>query len=280
MKTIFKKSHLPFIRNTLKNGNGRDFWNLARTMQDENGLQHQLPAEIMLLKRGANQNDPWAMCELARTYFYHCGDVFLPHALHYWKQAAMLNDEGAKYDLAHAPILNRILSYHSFDNNEYKEIEMKCALLAEFILHKPWLGAWNTLDDYTKEARCNEVAAIVCQFLQIPKVTIEIIPNLTFQGMIVDGLASWDNKISIRKEIFNGIVRVIELIFHELGHMIAFEIIRNTPNGLKLKEICGITDQRIKSWENQDMGYEVVTSEEDPDTLSYGVYTLWATFFN
>jgi hypothetical protein len=62
--------------------------------------------------------------------------------------------------------------------------------------------------------------------------------------------------------------------------MIAFEIIRNTPNGIRLKEICGITDQRIKSWENQDMGYEVVTSEEDPDTLSYGVYTLWATFFN
>ena len=27
------------------------------------------------------------------------------------------------------------------------------------------------------------------------------------------------------------------------------------------------------------MGYEVITSEEDPDTLSYGVYTVWASFF-
>ena len=82
MKTIFKKSHLPFIRHTLSNGSGRDNWNLARTMQDENGLQHQLPAEIMLLEKGANQNDPWSMCELARTYFHHCGDLFLPKALH------------------------------------------------------------------------------------------------------------------------------------------------------------------------------------------------------
>ena len=68
-------------------------------------------------------------------------------------------------------------------------------------------------------------------------------------------------------------------LFHELGHMVAFEILRKTSHGAKLKEMYGITDQRLISWENKTMGYEVITSEEDPDTLSYGVYTLWLAFF-
>lgn len=280
MKTIFKKSHLPFIRHTLSNGSGRDNWNLARTMQDENGLQHQLPAEIMLLEKGANQNDPWSMCELARTYFHHCGDLFLPKALHYLIKSAMLNDEVAKHDIEHLPIIERILNYKSFDDNKYKEIEVKCALLTEFILHKPWITSWNLLDDYTKEIRINELAKICCQILQVPDTKLSFVPNLTFEGMIVDGLANWDNTILIRKELSNDLVRIVELIFHELGHMVAFEILRNTPSSNKLKEIYGITDQRIEQWNNKVMGYEVVTFEEDPDTLSYGVYVLWATFFN
>lgn len=279
MKNIFKKSHLPFLKPTLKNGSGRDLWTLTRMMQDENGLQHQLSAEIMLLERGAQKGDPWSMCELARTYFYHCGDTFLPMALHYWVKAAMKNDEGAKYDLAHAPICERILSYRSFDGNKYKEIEMKCALLVELYLHKPWEGNWNTLDDYTRDIRCKELVKIACATLQIPEVDFAITSNLSFQGNIVDGLAGWDNKVSIRKEILIDLERVIEVIFHELGHIVTFEIRRRTPLGYKLKEIYGITDDRIAAWENNVMGYEVVTFEEDPDTLSYGIYILWATFF-
>lgn len=279
MKTIFKKSHLPFIKNTLENQNGRDLWSLARCMQDENGLQHQIPAEIALLERGAQKNDPWSMCELARSYFYHCGDLFLPKALYFWSQAALQNDDGAKYDLEHLPILKRILSYRSLDGNQYKEMEMKCALLSEWYLHQPWKGSWDLLDDNTREMRCRELINVVLQVLQMPKVEFCVVPNLSFQGMVVDGLAGWDNKISIRKEILVDIERLIVVLFHELGHIVAFEIIRKTPCGIKLKEICGITDQRLISWENKTMGYEVITSEEDPDTLSYGVYILWATFF-
>ena len=280
MKTIFKKSHLPFIRNTFSNSNGRDYWNLARTMQDENGLQHQLPAEIMLLERGALLNDPWSMCELARTYFHHCGDIFLPKAINYFVKAAILNDVGAKYDLEHLPIIERILNYKSFDNNKYKEMEVKCALLAELILHKPWIVSWNKLDTYTIQTRINELTSIACKVLQVPDTKISLIPNLTFEGNIVDGLANWDNTIFIRTEISTDLERLIEVIFHELGHMVAFEILRNTPNSNKLKELYGITDQRIEKWNNKVMGYEVVTFEEDPDTLSYGVYVLWKAFFS
>ena len=279
MKTIFKKSHLPYLKNTLKSGTGRDLWNVVRCMQDENGLQHQLPAEIMLLERGAQKDDPWSMCELARMYFNHCGDLFLPMALRYWIQAALQNDNGALFDLKHLPILNRILSYRSFDNNQYKEIEMKCTLLTEWYLVRPWEGNWNLLDQNTREIRLRQLVEVVCPILQIPKLEISIIPNLTFNNVIVDGLAGWDNKITLRKEIFVDLERLIEVIFHELGHIITFEIQRKTQHFEELKRIYGITNERINSWINKDMGYDVVTYEEDPDTLSYGVYTLWATFF-
>ena len=119
---------------------------------------------------------------------------------------------------------------------------------------------------------------IACQILELPHVGIKLIPNLTFQGNIVDGLANWDNTIFIRKELVNDKTRLVELIYHELGHMIAFEIIRGN-NKEKFKQIYGLTEERINSWQLGTMGYEVPTSEEDPDTLSYGVYTLWATFF-
>ena len=279
MKVIFKKSHLPFLKPTLKNGSGRDLWSLARIMQDENGLQHQLPAELMLLEKGAHKNDPWAMCELARTYFSYCGDMFLPMAIKYMVKAAKQNDSGALHDLSHLPIIERILSYKSFDNNLYKEKEMKCALLTEIYLSRSWETSWNLLDYNTRLFRLNNLIQVSCDVLEIPKIQLEITPNMTFNGMIDDGLAHWDYKISLRKEILDDIERTIEVFFHELGHIVTFEIIRNASNRNRLKEIYGLSEQRIATWQQNVMGYEVTTSEEDPDTLSYGVYTLWATFF-
>lgn len=279
MKTIFKKSNLPFLKSTLKGGSGRDYWTLTRMMQDENGLQHQLPAEIALLQIGVIKNDIWSMCELARTYYYHCGDIFLPLAIRYWIKAAKNNDEGAKSDLNNLPLVERILSYHSFDNNQYKEVEMKSALLTELCLHKIWEGEWNSLDFSIKENRLRNLFKVICSVYEIPEVNLEIIPNLTFNNYIVDGLAGWDNKITLRKEIFEDLERLIEVVFHELGHILTFEMLRGTVLGNKLKCIYGITEERLNSWRESKMGYEVITSEEDPDTLSYGVYTLWATFF-
>ena len=279
MKNIFKKSNIPFLKYVLHEGNGRDNWNLVRVMQDKNGLQHQLPAEIELLNRGATQGDAWSMCELARTYFNYCGDLFLPHALRLWKQSALQNDSGARYDIENAPIYHRILSYQSFDENEYNAIEMKCAMLAEYYLTKLGLCPWNLASTEERIKRCENLFIVACQVMKIPQTKLEFIPNLTFNEMLVDGLAHWDYRISIRKEILDDFERLIEIIFHELGHMVAFEILRNTENSNNLKNIYGITDERIASWNNKEMGYEVVTFEEDPDTLSYGVYTMWATFF-
>ena len=42
---------------------------------------------------------------------------------------------------------------------------------------------------------------------------------------------------------------------------------------------CSSRPERIKSWHRKDMGLEVITGEEDPDSLSYGVYTTWLIHF-
>ena len=279
MKNIFKKSNIPFMKEVLHNGQGRDNWNLARVMQDQNGLQHQLPAEIALFSRGATQGDTWSMCETARLYFNHCGDLFLPQALSLWKKAVLQNDNGAIYDVNNMPIVDRVLSYQSYDNNEYNAIEMKCALLTECYLTKLGLCPWENANTEERIKRCENLTYMVYQILKIPQIKLEFIPNLMFNGAIVDGLAHWDYRISIRAELLNDYERLIEVLFHELGHQVVFEITRNNENSNMLKQIYGITDERIASWKNQEMGYEVPTTEEDPDTLSYGVYTMWATFF-
>ncbi len=279
MKNVFKKSHIPFLKKVLHEGNGRDNWVIARTMQDEDGLAHQLPAEIVLLSRGAFQGDAWSMCELARNYFNYCEDLFLPQALSLWKRAILKGDDGAKYDVCNLPIYERILSYKSYDENKYKAIEMKCAMLAEYHLTKLGIYPWSNAVLADRKSRCINLINAACQVLQIPPIQLEFIHALAFDGMMVDGLAEWDCKISIREEILNDFERLIEVLFHELGHMVAFEIIRSTEHSSRLKEIYEITDERVESWNKKEMGYEVITSEEDPDTLSYGVYTLWATFF-
>ncbi len=279
MKTIFKKSHLPFLKHVLHEGEGREYWNLARTMQDENGLQHQLPAELALLRRGAADGDAWSMCELARNYFHHCGDLFLPEALRLWKQAVLQNDGGAKFDVENLPIYDRILAYSDKDGHPYKTLEMRCALLTEWHLTRLGFFAWENMSDSERKARCAAIAEDACRLLQVPSVALEYTPNLTFNGGTVDALAHWEGKITIREELLPDLERIIELLFHELGHIAAFDILRGTENGKRLKELFGLTDERVASWGRNEMGYEVPTSEEDPDTLSYGVYTLWATFF-
>ena len=279
MKNIFKKSNIPFMKEVLHSGNGRDNWNLARTMQDKNGLQHQLPAEISLLMRGAADGDIWSSCELARNYFSYCPDLFLPEALSLWKTAVLADDVGAKWDVENRPIYDRIMNYRSSDGDFYLTTEMKCAMLTEWYLEKLGRSPWDKLTDRERTVRVKELIRAVCPVLQIPDVQAEFIPYLTFGGNIVDGLAGWDNKVTFRAEILPDIERMVEIVFHELGHIVTFEMMRGGANGKRLQELYGITDERMDSWQRNEQGYEVPTSEEDPDTLSYGVYLMWGTFF-
>ncbi len=279
MKTVFLKSHLPFLKNTLHKGSGRDLWKLSRIMQESNGVQHQLPVELALLEKGVHLGDAWSMCELARTLFKCGGDLFLPKALRLWRDAATQKDAGTLRDIACLPIRERILSYTSPDGNRYCETEIKCALLVEWHLTGLGLVSWADLDITEKASRAKALISDCCAVLGIPEVRSEFIPQLTFKESLVDGLASWDGRISIREEVLLDFERTIEVILHELGHIVTYEIRKGGKKAESLKEQFGITDDRIHAWERGDMGVCVTVTEEDPDTLSYGVYTAWGAFF-
>ena len=206
-------------------------------------------------------------------------DLFLPEALRLWKSAVLQNDGGAKADIENLPIYGRIWAYSSADSNAYKTLEMQCALLTEWHLTHFGFFAWEKMQDSERKARCEALVEDACRLLGVPTVKMEYTPSLTFNGATVDALAHWEGKITIREELLPDLERIIELLFHELGHIAAFDILKGTENGQRLKALFGLTDARIASWGRNEMGYEVPTSEEDPDTLSYGVYALWATFF-
>ena len=68
------------------------------------------------------------------------------------------------------------------------------------------------------------------------------------------------------------------LIFvHELGHFVVWGMLsQHRPDQMRR---FGISDARVQAWKRRDMGMEVPVTEEDPDTLSYGVYTNWMILF-
>ena len=100
-------------------------------------------------------------------------------------------------------------------------------------------------------------------------------------GFLLAFYFAWKKDIDAIIECLIGLVIgfVFSPILHELGHIVTFEMMRGGANGKRLQELYGITDERMDSWRRNEQGYEVPTSEEDPDTLSYGVYLMWGTFF-
>ena len=279
MDIIFKKSNLPYLERVIENpGSGRDQWRLTRMMQDRDALNHQLSSELLLLQRGAHAGDVWSMCELARTYFHHCGDLFLPHAMMWWRKAALQKDQGALWDIGNLPIRQRILNYQSGEN-EYANIEMQCTMLAEW--HLTGLGIWD-YDMLSQTALARRSAALVADvtpLLELPEIDFAVVPGLNHQGNVVDGLAYSDGRVQIRSEMMRDRKRLVQVIFHELGHQVEYQILLERPNAQRLQSLFRLSPERIASWSTGAMGYEVSTMEEDPDTLSYGVYTNWLLFF-
>ena len=279
MNIIFKKSSLPFLKGSLHDRKqGRNLWTLARMMQNEEGLQNQHPTELMLLQEGAYRGDVWSMCELARTCFEHGGDLLLPQALSWWKKAIERGDEGARWDVQNRPILARIRAYRGMES-EYANIEMRCAMLAEYFLTDLGCVFWNSLSPAEQIRRLQRLVQAACPILRIPSVTVEGVYGLSIHGVVADGVADPCGKLFLRGEMLAEYERLIEVIFHELGHFVTFAMWNPSPATAGLQKLYGISDRRAEAWKTGAMGYEVPISEEDPDTLSYGVYTQWAILF-
>lgn len=278
MKTIFKISDLPFLKKFAdRSATSREHWKLAVSMRHEDGFIGHTSSKIMLLQKGAYEADPYCMCELARVCYKDCSDLLLPMALSWWHKAAIQKDEGTLWDLDNRWILQRINGY-SCGKTEYANIEMRCALLTEWILTRLGRDRWDELPFAEQEERVRKLIEAASVHLHIQPPNFYTAETLRSGSIYADGLAHYQgHRLGIRQGVFRNYPRLIQVLFHELGHFVVWSMWSGT-NEEQMNRF-GITAQRIKSWHNREMGLKVPTGEEDPDSLSYGVYTTWLIHF-
>ncbi len=302
MKIIFNKDDLPLVGRVADgNASPREYWQLACRMRDENGFRKQDSVKVMLLQKGAFQGDPWSMCELARHYYSRVisnsgtaqngfsgeGESF-PLALSWWKKAAVFQDPGAGRDLTRLEkeLETAIAAYRSGgeEGQEYEDLELRCAMLTEWILTRMGRDCWDVLEFEEKRRRVQVLMDVAAAQLHIRPVKPKVEEKLIMaDGREAGGLAYInDRKIGLRRCDFDDYHRLIQVIFHELGHFVVYSILRDdgakTTAAEQMKRFC-ITEERVNAWKRGDKGIHVPVGEEDPDTLSYGVYTCWMVLF-
>lgn len=280
MKIIFKKSDLPFLSKFAQHDTSpRDHWRLATRMRDRDGFVDHLSSRELLLQRGAFAGDPWSMCELARHYYLNGESTALPLALSWWHKAARRRDKGALSDLNLRDLPARIRNYTG-GKGSYADIEMRCALLAEWHLTRMGQDVWELLPYSQQLQRVEALVDAVVPVLQIPPTAVYVKdPLLTVSGHPADGVAHYDppRRIGLNRGIFANYRRLLQVIFHELGHQVVFTMLYDGDTQQMAR--YGITEQRRTGWRRDAQGIEVPMTEEDPDSLSYGVYTTWLVLF-
>lgn len=283
MKNIFKKSDLPLIDKAVHNKDALDEQvGLYYKIRVEDGFVRHIATEVILLERAAMMGNGYAIWELAQHYFYDEAVRNLPLSLHWWKKAIVMGNAAAKqrYTELREYLISAIADYKE-GFGEYADLELRLAMLTEIYLFELGSLSWQSLSDSERIERINKLAYASAPLLDAPFSGISATPGLTFtengRTYTVDGLAHPDRRaITLRSEMMVNIERVIAVLFHELGHLVCFRAMGDYEYAKK----WGLTPERIASWHSGAMGYEVKTSEEDPDSLSYGVYTHWAILFD
>ena len=89
------------------------------------------------------------------------------------------------------------------------------------------------------------------------------------------------NRIAIKTSSFLNYERLVVLLFHELGHHVVWAMrVAKEPEKSKLFELYGLTQDRLQKWNDNEIGYAISLIEEDPDTLSYGVWMEYRLLFS
>jgi hypothetical protein len=156
-------------------------------------------------------------------------------------------------------------------------------MLSDIYLFDLGLTDWSHLTNGERMERINALTAAVAPLLMIDTPEMKAVPNLTYteKGEVrrAQGLAHPEGWIDLDLDMLADYERTIAVIFHELGHFVCFRATTGNENARRVMEAYGLDEARVNSWKRGEMGIEVPTSEEDPDTLSYGVYTNWAILF-
>lgn len=275
MNIVFQKSKLPFLKKFREHTETpRDCWTLARAMRTEDGFRAQDASILHLLQEGAWRGDPFSMCELGRYLYENGEDEFLPVALSWWHKAVRLNDEGAIWDSANRPISERIARFHV--KGGYSDIEMRCVMFTDLILLRLGRDIWSGLPFSEREVRIRTLVDLCAKQLFLPNTPpVRFEANYRMNGVLADGSATNGGELVIRREVCDDFDRLVQVIFHELGHFTEYAAERDPS----LRALFGLQNERVASWARGEMGLEVSTFEEDADTLSYGVYTHYTILF-
>lgn len=283
MSIIFDVRQRPLI-NKAGSGTatGQEHGQLAQAMMQQEGLIFQRQAVRMQLQRGAWTGDPWCMGQLARSYYDQSREL-LPHALCWWRRAAVASDRGALEDLQRLPIEADILQYRS-NSSEFADMVLRCAMLAEWVLTDLGRTSWSSLSFASRLERVQRLFDKVVPVLHLNgSIQLQHQNVLPGQRPDVGGLARWQQRaILIRDSIFDGYSNLIRLSFHELGHFVQFSMWDpDTASSRAQQQRFGVTRERVLSW-RQKAEYPASLSspiEVDADTLAYNVLMAWTAFF-
>lgn len=282
MKNPFNKADLPMIDRAVHSASAHDDQvNLYYKIRVEDGFVRHISTEVILLERAALAGHGFAIWELAQHYYYDDSVNSLPLALRWWKRANLLKNEAAiriYRDYRHE-IISKIQKY-SEGLSEYSDIELRVAMLSEIYLFELGTVDWQALSDRDRMDRINTLTEVLKPILGVHVTYVSDVPGLTYtypDGSVgpAYGLANQDYHIDICREILWDKEKTLAVLIHELGHYVCHRASYDT----EYAKIYGITKDRVESWGRGDVHNGLTTSEEDPDTLSYGVYTNWAILF-
>ena len=284
MKHRFNKKELPFLNKLFSSAaTDYDYAMLSYKYMTGEYFTPNKAVAIQALEEAAHKGSPWAMNQL---FMWLIDDKSrFVEALSWGYKAAKHYDQGALQYINDnwSKIYYGIMNYENKENEPYATIEVKCAMLTALLLIHLGADDWNHINIDMKKDLIQDLTSNVCKVLHIRDIKVEIsndndiypAPNLP------DGVAYYnEDKIWLNQRLMNEYNRLIQVIFHELGHHVVFTLSRAPLNGRdELFSLYGLTPDRIPKWQNQEKGYEITLTEEDPDTLSYGVWTVYRLLF-
>ena len=284
MKHRFNKEELPFLDETFKGDKARNYFWLARKIEEGKHFTPNQELALYCYEEGAHAGDDWCMHALYERLLHD--PKRFPEALSWLYKCIRLGNQGVLDDMYKdwSYIYDRCMNYSLPENEPYANIEIRSAMLTCMLLLCFGRDKWETLDLKTKKERAQDLTNNLCKILMIDNVTLSIEDYFKdWKGNpYADGLAyTGSHLIKIKTSSFLNYERFVVVLFHELGHHVIYAMM-NTPEAKQseLFALYGLSKDRILKWKQDEKGYAITLSEEDPDTLSYGVWMTYRLLFS
>ena len=283
MKHRFNKEELPFLDETFKNEKPRNYFWLARKIEEGKHFTPNRELAIFAYEKGANMGDDWCMHALFLRLLHD--PRRFPEALSWLYKCIKAGNPTVAHDLYDnwSFIYDRCMNFSLPENEPYANIELRCSLLACMLLLHFGNDNWEDIDLNNKKFRAQDLVDNLCKVLKIDPITLSVEDYFKdWKGTpYADGLTyAGSHKIAIKTSSFLRYDRFVVVLFHELGHHVIHAMMHSPePKRTELLNLYGLTEDHIEKWKQNEKGYAVTLTEEDPDTLSYGVWMTYRLLF-